>query len=115
MFNIENYVKPNGTIPVEEHLDSLPIKMRIKIMANIELLRKKGNMLRMPYTESLTDGIYELRTKLGSDIERVFFFFLDERKIILTHGFIKKTQKTPPAEIRRAKKYRADYLNSEKK
>lgn len=115
MFDIENYIKPNGTIPVEEHLDNLPIKMRIKVMANIELLRQKGNMLRMPYTESLADGIYELRTKLGPDIERVFFFFLDERKIILTHGFIKKTQKTPPAEIKRAKKYRADYFNSEKK
>jgi len=35
------------------------------------------------------------------------------RKAILTHGFIKKTQKTPPSEINLAKKYRAEYLNRE--
>ncbi len=32
-----------------------------------------------------------------------------DRKIVLTHGFTKKTQKTPPGEIERAKKYKADY------
>ena len=58
----------------------------------------------------IPQGIFELRAKVGSDITRVLYFFYVEQHIILTNGFIKKTQKTPPKEIERAKKYRADYL-----
>ncbi|MBQ9982237.1 MAG: type II toxin-antitoxin system RelE/ParE family toxin [Oscillospiraceae bacterium] len=59
----------------------------------------------------MDDGIFELRAKIGSDISRVLYFFVIGRKIILTNGFIKKTQKTPKEEIEKAKRYRADYLN----
>lgn len=48
--------------------------------------------------------------KVGSDISRVLYFFVIGKKVILTNGFIKKTQKTPKNEIERAKEYRADYL-----
>ena len=57
------------------------------------------------------DGIFELRAKVGSDISRVLYFFVVGRTVVLTNGFIKKTQKTPPAEIERAKQYREDYLS----
>ena len=67
----------------------------------------------MPYSEELENGIFELRAKVGSDISRVLYFFVVGRKIILTNGFIKKTQKTPKSEIELAKKYRADYLSRE--
>ena len=55
-------------------------------------------------------GFFELRTKQGSNIVRNLYFFFVGTKIIITHGFRKKTQKTPPEEIERAKKYRKDYL-----
>ena len=48
--------------------------------------------------------------KEEGDIFTSLYFFYVDRKIILTHGFIKKTQKTPRQEIDRAKKYREDYL-----
>lgn len=67
----------------------------------------------MPYSEELQDGIFELRAKVGSDISRVLYFFMVGRKIILTNGFIKKTQKTPKSEIEKAKRYRDDYLSRE--
>lgn len=57
------------------------------------------------------DGIFEIRTKFGSDITRVLYFFVIGRRIILTNGFVKKTQKTPASEIALAKQYRADYLS----
>ena len=56
-------------------------------------------MLREPYSKHLDDGIFELRCKFGSDITRVLYFFYYEGKIILTNGFVKKTQKTPKEEI----------------
>ena len=105
------YELPDGTEPALEFIESQPLKMSVKIMWTISLLEYKGPSLRMPYSKDLGDGIFELRIILGSDITRVLFFFVDDKKVILTHGFTKKTMKTPPSEIERAKKYRAEYLN----
>ena len=84
--------------------------MRAILADTICILQDNGYELREPYSKHLSEGIFELRAKVGSDITRVLYFFYVERHIILTNGFIKKTQKTPPKEIERAKKYRADYL-----
>lgn len=108
-FKAEFYEK-EGIIPVKEFLDKLDNKMRAKILMEIKLLEEKGNQLREPYSKPLGDGIFELRAKVGSDISRVLYFFYYEGKIILTHGFIKKTQKTPPSEIEKAKQYRKDFM-----
>jgi len=51
----------------------------------------------------------ELRTIFGNNISRVLYFFMVGDTAVLTNGFIKKTQKTPPEEIDRAKRYRDDY------
>ena len=67
--------------------------------------------MREPYSKAIDDGIFELRAKVGSDISRVLYFFIIGQKVILTNGFIKKTQKTPMEEIECAKRYRADYLS----
>ena len=74
-----------------------------------DLLEQNGPALRLPYSGPLGDGIFELRTKQGSDITRVLYFFFVGNKAILTYGIVKKTQKTPPAIIELAKKYKADY------
>ena len=76
----------------------------------MKLLEEKGKELRLPYSEHLEDEIFELRTKQSSNIIRCLYFFFVGNKIILTHGFKKKTQKTPPEEIERAKKYMKDYI-----
>ena len=109
-FIVEFYETENGNIPVEEFLKMLDVKMRAKLLGIIKILQEKGNRLREPYSKHLDDGIFELRGKVGSDISRVLYFFYYNKKIILTNGFIKKTQKTPKTEIDKAKKYRSDYL-----
>lgn len=110
-FEVDFFRFDNGESPVEEYLDGTEIKMRAKILWTIALLEKNGNMLTMPYSKHLDDGIFELRTKLGSNISRVLYFFFVGRKIILTHGFDKKTNKVPKNEIETAKKYREIYLS----
>lgn len=57
----------------------------------------------------MEDGIFEVRGKVGTDITRVLYFFYCDGKIILTNGFVKKTQKTPSGEIKLAKQRREDY------
>ena len=112
-FEIVFYKTDTGESPVEDFLDSLNDKMRAKMLMSIRIIRENGYQTRMPYSEELEDGIFELRAKVGTDISRVLYFFMIGWKVILTNGFIKKTQKTPHEEIERAKKYRADYLSRE--
>ena len=110
-FTVEFYETAAGERPAEEFLDSLDIKMRSKLVMTLKVLQEQGNRLREPYSKHLEDGIFEVRGKVGSDISRVLYFFYYGGRIILTNGFIKKTQKTPPEEIALAQKYRADYFH----
>ena len=113
-FEIEFYSSEDGREPVAEFLDSLDSKMSAKLVGLMEILEEKGTELRMPYSEHLEDGIFELRCKQGSNITRVMYFFYVGRKIVVTNGFVKKTQKTPAKELKLAKDRRADWLNRHK-
>ena len=93
---------------------SLDVKMQAKLLGMLQILQEKGNQLREPYSKYLEEGIFELRTKNGTDITRVLYFFYYGRKIILTNGFVKKTQKTPRKEILLAKRRKADYIERSK-
>jgi len=109
MLDVAYYKLPNGDKPVKIFLDSLDTKMRVKALGSIDILAEFGNSLREPYSKAIGNGLFELRIKFASDITRIFYFFVVDNKIILTNGFVKKTQKTPSAEIALAKKYKADY------
>jgi phage-related protein len=58
-----------------------------------------------------TDGLFEIRVEVGSDIYRVFSFFDKGLLIILANGFQKKTQKTPKNEIELAEKLKKQYFD----
>ena len=108
-FELIFYDKADGTEPAKEFVLNLDIKMRAKMLRAMTLLEANGNALREPYSKPLGDGIFELRAEVGTDISRVLYFFMEKQKIVLTNGFIKKTQKTPSAELEKARKYRQDY------
>ena len=110
IFEVIAYEDVNGKIPVQDFLKQLTPKMRAKMYGMLEILQEKGSMLREPYSKYIEDGIFELRCKFGSDITRVLYFFYYEGKIILTNGFVKKTQKTPKEEIEIAKDRRKDFI-----
>jgi phage-related protein len=107
------YDLPDGTEPANEFIRELDKKMQAKMLWTIALLESSGTNIREPYSKHLADGIFELRAKVATDISRVLFFFVIGNRAILTHGFVKKDEKTPRAEIVRAKKYRNEYLNRE--
>ena len=109
-FEVVFYEKENGEQPAKDFLLGLDTKMRAKTVNTIAILSDNGYELREPYSKYLSEGIFELRAKVGSDITRVLYFFYVDKHIVLTNGFMKKTRKTPSAEINRAKRYRADYL-----
>lgn len=109
MFQVDFYTLPNGQKPVQSFLDSLPVKMRAKALYSIAVLEEFGTSLREPHSKPLGDGLFELRIKFAGDISRIFYFFVVDNKIILTNGFVKKTMKTPRAELELARKYKRDY------
>ena len=114
MFQLEFYETEDGKEPVADFLDSLEPKMAAKLVGLMEILEEKGTELRMPYSEHLDDGIFELRCKFGSNITRALYFFYVGNRIIVTNGFVKKSQKTPPKEIAIAKKRSNDWISREK-
>jgi phage-related protein len=58
-----------------------------------------------------TDGLFEIRVEVGSNIFRVFSFFDKGQLIILANGFQKKSQKTPKNEIELAEKLKKQYFD----
>lgn len=110
-FEIIFYDKPDGSEPAMEFILSLNDKMQARVLRTIKLLQENGTELREPYSKHLVDGIFEIRAKVGSDLSRILYFFVVGHKVVITNGFVKKTQKTPKNEIDLAKKYRNEYLN----
>ena len=108
-FSVDFYKEADGTKPVGVFIRTLNIKMKAKVVGNLQLLEEYGSMAREPLSKELEDGIFELRTIVGTDIVRILYFFDKGRVIMATNGFVKKKQKTPRSEIELAKKRRRDY------
>ncbi|MDD2773394.1 MAG: type II toxin-antitoxin system RelE/ParE family toxin [Elusimicrobiales bacterium] len=106
---IELYQTPGGDYPVDDFLMGLPDKVRAKVATWIKLLKQEGPNLKRPHADMLRDGIRELRISFGR-LEIRILYFIHGKQIVLTNGFLKKTQQTPANEIDRAERYRADWL-----
>jgi phage-related protein len=120
-FAIEYVELPNGRVPAREFVDSLDDKAAARIDAFIERLRVNGNRMQGKFVKKLTGDIFELRVKQFDRIFRVLFFYQPGMLIVITSGFQKKTEQTPPGEITRAEqlrklwmKYRNRYTGSQK-
>lgn len=97
------YANNAGAEPVRGWLKELDRDDRREIGADI-LAVQQGWPLGLPLCRSLGKGLWEVRSSLaGGRIARVIFAF-DDETIVLLNGFIKKTRKTPPAEINLALK-----------
>ena len=91
-----------GSEPVREWLISLPKNDR-KIIGDDILKIQYCWPIGKPLVDSLGNGLWEVRSQLGDRIARVIFY-IENKKMILLHGFIKKTQKTPQQELELALK-----------
>ena len=97
-------------MPAREFVDSLDDKAAARIDAFVERLRVYGNRMQGKFVKKLTDNIFELRVKQFDRIFRVLFFYQPGMLIVITSGFQKKTEQTPPAQIIRAEKLRKLWL-----
>lgn len=107
---VEFYQTADGKKVIEEFLDSLPAKDLAKVLRDMEVLADYAPDLHEPYTKHIDGPIWELRSKFSSNIYRLFYFIYQNNKLIMLHGFTKKTNRTPRGEIQTAQKRLADYL-----
>jgi len=100
-----------GREPVRDWLKDLPADERRIIGEDLKTLQFRWP-LGMPLVRSLGDGLWELRSRLPTRISRCLFY-IRERRIILLHGFIKKTQKTPTEDKALALKRKNEHSQAE--
>jgi len=105
-----NYIKQDGSRPVEEYIDKLSFSEQTKTIAFIAFLEEQGPLLPRPYADFLEDGIHELRMKLKGEQVRILYFFCYQNIIVLTNVFEKHTDVVPRSEINLAKERRKDFL-----
>jgi phage-related protein len=98
--------------PVQEFLDSLSGKAAQKVAWVLTLIEDL-EVVPSSYLKKLVGSaeIWECRIQFGSNSYRIFCFFEGYSVVVLTHGIIKKTQKTPRQEIEKAEACRKDYLS----
>lgn len=89
---------------VENETLSFPKGILANLLHIIEMMLQFGPALGKPYTESLGEGLFEIRAKGKEGIGRSIFCTLKGKEIIILHSFIKKTKKTPIKELKLAKK-----------
>lgn len=107
--------RKDGTSEFVEFLESLPAKDAAKLLAAIEKTQDAGLLVaqRLEWVKKLDTNLYELRSKVGNNIQRAIYFQKVGNKYLITHGFTKKTQKTPRREIEHAKRIREQYMKGE--
>jgi phage-related protein len=111
---VENKNKVRIVITYKGYFEEFFIKQKSKVQDKIiwtlDLIEE---LPRVPetYLKHLenTNGLYEIRVKVGSDIYRIFCFFDEGKLVVLANCFQKKTQKTPKQEIVKALKIKEEY------
>ena len=88
---------------VEDAILDMPPKIQARMLKLLELIEKHGANLGSPHTESMGDGLFEIRAKAQEGIGRGLFCYLKGKHIFVLSAFVKKTKKTPKREIQLAR------------
>ena len=97
---------------VEYFVLSLPDGLLARYLRLVDAIAEFGPHLGMPHTRALGDGMFELRVKGREGIARIFFCNIPNRRVVMLHGFIKKSEKIPTRELRVARSRLAEALQS---
>ena len=81
----------------------MPPKMQARMLKLLELMEKHGANLGPPHTKAMGGGLFEIRVKAADGIGRGLFCYLKGTHVYVLHAFIKKSQKTPNAELELAR------------
>lgn len=88
---------------VEQDILDMPPKLQARMLRLLELIEAHGANLGPPHTEAMGDGLFEIRAKAKEGIGRGLFCYMDGPHVQVLHAFVKKTAKTPRADLKLAK------------
>lgn len=98
-WSIFYYISPGGANPVKDFLDARPTA-KVKAFRIFQNIKEYGLTTAIPHIKRLVDTpLWEIRI-LGEDSVRILYITRQEKKIVLLHAFVKKTDKTPSKEIK---------------
>ncbi|MCH4009963.1 type II toxin-antitoxin system RelE/ParE family toxin [Companilactobacillus sp.] len=111
----EFYTRPNGTNEMKNFLEQLSDKDKIKLLIRIDSVQEYGLLFaqKLQWIKKINTNLYEIRSQVSSNIQRAVYFHVDGNRYIITHGFTKKTRKTPRREIEHALKMRQEFFSNE--
>lgn len=104
-FSVEWYIGVNGRSDARDFYESLPIAGRVKFLKLVRLISEIGRIYDQTKFRNEGESIYAFKPQP----DRFLCFFHSGRKIIVTNGFRKKTQKLPGNEKQKALKAKADF------
>ena len=90
------------SVAVQTVILGLPVTLQARYIGLTDRMRAVGANLGEPHTKAIGDGLFELRLMDVEGIAHVMYCTLPGRRIVMLHGFVKKTQKTPRAELETA-------------
>ncbi len=110
------YQTTDGHCPVQVFIDGLSGKAAKKVTWVLSLLEELEAVPAIYFKKLVNaDEIWEVRVSVASDTFRIFCFFEGRDIVVLTHGLVKKTRKTPAGDIKRAESYRREYFTRRKR
>lgn len=109
-FELRFYRTSDGVEPALEYVRAQIKTHRAKIGRALQYLEDLGHLARRPQVDYLGNEIYELRIPIDQHQHRLLYFFHGRSIIVVTSGILKNEGKVPKAEIARARRYRADWL-----
>jgi phage-related protein len=92
----------NPSVQVE--IEEWPPGINASFTRIAEMMVEHGPNLGLPYTKAFGEGLFELRARGAEGIGRAFFCTMVGKRIVILHGFIKKSQETPAHELKTARK-----------
>jgi len=98
---------------VQSFLIKLPPKLAARYYRLTDLMLEFGSDLGMPHTRAMSGGLFELRVEGKEGIARIFYCTLVGKRIVMLHGFAKKSPKTPARELRIARKRLKEIVRNE--
>jgi phage-related protein len=90
--------------PLQDEILAMPAGLLGRYLRYSDRMEIYGPDLGMPHTRAMGEGLFELRLKTTEGIGRVFYCTMVGNKIVMLHQFIKKTVKTPPGELAKARR-----------
>ena len=98
---------------LEKQILSMPSGLLARYLRLTDLMLEFGSNLGLPHTKPIESSLFELRVKSKEGVARIFFCTKIDKKIIMLHSFIKKSQKIPKKELSIAKSRMSEVMKNE--